>query len=101
VNERRGGTRRLLVAIVAPWLLRWVLLQDNHQRFWPPGLDENTLVHVVCPQPGCDNQDWVTKYERGTVTKCSLHRPDLPRIRMVRCPECRHHRGYHSPPAPG
>lgn len=54
------------------------------------------LRHVVCPE-GCGNDDWVTRYEPGTVTKCSLHRPEMPRLRMIPCPECERHPGTHQP----
>jgi hypothetical protein len=100
VNERRGSAGYLVAAATAPWLMRWVLLQDDYERAWPPGPDPKTYIHVVCPQRGngCDSQDWVEKYERGTVTKCSRHRPQLPRQRMVPCPECEEHPGSHENP---
>lgn len=101
MNERRGASGCLLMIAVVPWLLPLVLLQDNYQRYWPPGLDKRTLVHVVCPLADCDNQDWVTRYEPDTVTKCSRHRPKLPRIPMKRCERCEEQRGYHSPPVAG
>jgi hypothetical protein len=103
VNDHRGSARRLLVAAVAPWLMRWVLLQDDYDRVWTPGQDPKSYVHVVCPerQNGCDNQDWIEKYEQGTVTKCSLHRPQLPRLRMVPCLECKKQPGYHERPGSG
>lgn len=54
------------------------------------GPGERSWRHVVCPEwvNGCGNDDWVTLYEPGTVTKCSLHRPQMPRLRMIPCPEC-------------
>lgn len=67
--------------------------EDRH--FYPPGVDEQQLIHVVCPEPGCGNEDWVTKYEAGTVTKCGRHGP---RLRMVHCEQCVRTPGYHAPP---
>jgi len=94
VNERRGGSGWVLAAAMAPWLMRWMLLRDAHHRVGPPGEDELHLVHVVCPEGGCNNESWVTLYEVGTVTRCSRHRP---RIAMVRCRKCARTPGYHRP----
>lgn len=88
VEERRGGSGHLLVAAATPWLVRWLLLRGSGERFGPPGTPEKVWIHVRCFQPGCDTDDWVTKYERSTVRKCSDHRPQLPRLPLERCLGC-------------
>jgi hypothetical protein len=96
VNERRGGSRHIVTAAVAPWLIRWMLLQDRQQRFRPPGEGEKHWIHVVCPEPDCTNEAWVTKYEPETVKQCGQH--DGPRIPMVPCVVCKRSPGFHSKP---
>ena len=52
--------------------------------------DRTRRIHVVCPE-NCGNDNWVTKYEPGTVPQCGQH--DGPRIPMVPCgPRCQHAR---------
>jgi hypothetical protein len=95
VNERRGGSGRIAAA-GAPWLIRWVLLRDSHQRMRPPGEDEKKWIHVVCPEH-CGNESWVTKYEPGTVKQCGQH--DGPRKLMVPCGVCERKPGFHPRPS--
>jgi hypothetical protein len=85
VSDRRSGSARIRAAVMAPWLVRWMLLQDRHHVYIPPGFDKPNQVHVVCPEDGCDNEDWVTLYEPGSVTRCNRHRP---RKAMVPCTVC-------------
>jgi hypothetical protein len=97
VNKRRSGFGRIVLATAAPWLIRWMLLQDRQHKFGLPGEGEQTWIHVVCPEPGCMNERWITKYEPGTAKRCGQH--DGPLVRMVPCPMCQRKPGFH--PNPG
>lgn len=97
MNKRGGNPSRIVAGVMVPWLARWVLLRDSHQRIRPPGEEKKKWIHVVCPEGGCTNEAWVTMYEPGTVKQCGQH--DGPRRRMVRCGACEQNPGFH--PKPG
>jgi hypothetical protein len=88
-----------MTAASIPWLFRWLLLRDAHHHGQPPGEDEFTWVHVVCPKPRCKNDGWETLYELETVTQCGLH--DGLWIPMKPCPMCQRAVGFHSKPEAG
>jgi hypothetical protein len=94
MNECRRGSTRIMVAVAVPWLIRWALLQDHQHRFRPPGVGEKIWIHVVCPEPSCTNDRWITKYEPTTVKQCGRH--DGPRVRMVLCRICQQKPGFHN-----
>jgi len=96
VNERRGNSVRISAAVLTPWLVRWLVLQDGHHSFHAPGEDLRNLVHVVCPEPECSNEDWVTRYEPKIVNRCGRH--PGPRRPMVRCRACVERPGLHPKP---
>jgi len=96
VNQRQGSSGRLLVAAMAPWLIRWALLQDSHQPFHVPGLGKKKWIHVVCPEHDCTNQAWITKYEPATVKLCGQH--DGSRKRMILCQICQQRPESHPKP---
>lgn len=88
MKGRRSRHGRVAVATMAPWLVRWLLLQDSHHKFGPPGVGPTEWIHVVCPDPACTTQDWVTMYEPETVDECGQH--DGPRKPMIPCVGCKH-----------
>jgi hypothetical protein len=96
VGERRGGAGYLFAAVLIPTLVRWSLLRDAHHRLHSEGTGEDDPDHVVCPEPGCTNENWETLYSPTTVTKCGLHGGS--RVRMVLCEDCRRERGFHPVP---
>lgn len=96
VGARRGGRGRLLPVVLVLWLIRWSLLRGEYQRREPPGTDEPTYIHVVCPRD-CGNEWWVRAFSEYTVRKCNC--PGDDRVPMVRCTKCAGKPRLHPPPA--
>ena len=95
---RHRGVHGWLLAASIPWLVRWSLLQDDHDVYSLPGLGQKKWFHVVCPENGCETNDWVTRYTKRSHKICKNNHPVQ---YLIACPECDSQYGYHRQPGGG
>jgi hypothetical protein len=96
VGRRRGGLGRFLAVVALPSLIRWSLLRDSQHNVFMPGKKKKKYAHVVCSEPGCTNDGWVTLFRAGMVP-CRRHPGQ--QVSMDLCEDCRREPGFH--PLPG